>query len=520
MAVGVGESATVSIIVAVITLVGAAVPFVATTLYNEAIHRPIINIQISPIDNNKAALEITNSGSAKATNMTLLIVPNATITSATNQFSTTEITLPDSNNTLFKMYQTLPVNSSSLKLYIKDFVNGDGSKIRLITNFNDSKRNYSFQNYYVYSSYDQGSTIGHISTAGQEFYDLGAGFLRFVRNFYNILIIYIIYFFIVIPVVNWAIRKYRRRAFASAVKYEILRASKYLGEEEERSIKLSSATWFNMAYNLKEQYGVMHTLKHYLRFGVPSRYIIDQFSSEHYNCIDEFYTELRKRENFLDGYTKSQKLYNDTKDDLTFLSNEIVNDIKSNFFKHKEVSQKLGIYISTLENLNRDRYDRRDENITTALITKLNQIADTFKKIDNIEKACDHYSEEIRKNDDLLSKGKSPKEKKKGSFFLRVPSFDELLEAGKKYRERHKGEENEQKVVDDITKNSSQKKDEYSKKFNHIQQKYEEAKRLEKEYQVAFEKLEPLKDELTEKNSSCKSKAESVIAAVTWEKYL
>jgi hypothetical protein len=59
---------------------------------------------------------------------------------------------------LLQINQPRPINGLFFELYVKKFVNGDGSVITLAI---DAK-NTTFNDYVVYATYDQGSTKGFL----------------------------------------------------------------------------------------------------------------------------------------------------------------------------------------------------------------------------------------------------------------------------------------------------------------------------------------------------------------------
>jgi hypothetical protein len=148
------------------TILAAIIPILLNVYSSQVSNKPDVNLAVTPNLNNdgrKALIELTNHGSgAAATNLSLTIQPPKNITSITNEFSSTDITIPKLNEKLLDMRIPQSINQSSLKLNTAKFSGGSGSMIKLETVMDSANRSSSYYNYTVSAAYDQGSIMGKV----------------------------------------------------------------------------------------------------------------------------------------------------------------------------------------------------------------------------------------------------------------------------------------------------------------------------------------------------------------------
>ena len=144
----------VPIIVAIIGVSGFIIPVFSTPIINQ--NKPNVNIDIgTQLENGKEIIDVTNTGTVPATNLSLIVTANnKIINNITNLFSTVNVTLavpgPDS---LLEIGRLKPINGSFVELHVKKFVNGYGSIIKLAI----GAKGTTLSDYTVYATYDQGS---------------------------------------------------------------------------------------------------------------------------------------------------------------------------------------------------------------------------------------------------------------------------------------------------------------------------------------------------------------------------
>ena len=150
------------------TLGAATIPVLLNTFSSQISNKPDVNLVVTPNlnhDSRKALTELTNRGSGTATNLSLTIQAPKNISTITNEFSSTDISISRFNKALLlDMHKPKTINQSSLKLYIAKFSAGSGSMIRLETlmDAKDTKQDLSYYNYTVSAAYDQGSIMGKV----------------------------------------------------------------------------------------------------------------------------------------------------------------------------------------------------------------------------------------------------------------------------------------------------------------------------------------------------------------------
>ena len=123
---------------------------------NQVYIRPSIDIGIgTEPEKDKQIINITNSGSIPATNLSIIITANNhIINNITNLFSTTNVYLVNPGPiSLLEINHLKSINGLFLEMRIKKLTNGGGSKIELAVGANGTTAN----DYVVYAIYDQGS---------------------------------------------------------------------------------------------------------------------------------------------------------------------------------------------------------------------------------------------------------------------------------------------------------------------------------------------------------------------------
>jgi hypothetical protein len=103
------------------TIGAAAIPILLNTYSSQLSNKPDVNLAVIPNlsnDSRRALIELTNHGSSAATNLSLTIQTPKNISSITNEFASTDITIPKLNNKLLDMHMLQPINQSSLKLNV------------------------------------------------------------------------------------------------------------------------------------------------------------------------------------------------------------------------------------------------------------------------------------------------------------------------------------------------------------------------------------------------------------------
>jgi hypothetical protein len=166
------------IVVAIIGISGVVLPIFSTVYVNQFYNKPSINIDIGMRpEKGKQIINITNSGTVPATNLSLVITANNhIINDVTNLLSTTNVFLMNPRpSSLLEINHLKPVKSLVLGLHIEKFANGDGSIIKLAIGATNTTPN----DYVVYATHDQGSTLmpplpffntKNVSTAGAFFF--------------------------------------------------------------------------------------------------------------------------------------------------------------------------------------------------------------------------------------------------------------------------------------------------------------------------------------------------------------
>ena len=153
------------IVVAIIGISGVVLPAFSSVFINQIYNKPSINIDIpTEPGRDKQIINITNSGTIPATNLTIVITAsNHTINNITNLLSTTDVILvnPRPQSLEPQSLETnnpQKINDTQLNLQVKKFANGAGSIIELAIGANET----TSKDYVVYAAYDQGSKKGLI----------------------------------------------------------------------------------------------------------------------------------------------------------------------------------------------------------------------------------------------------------------------------------------------------------------------------------------------------------------------
>jgi hypothetical protein len=185
------------------------------------------------------------------------------------------------------------------ELYVKKFVNGDGSVITLAI---DAK-NTTFNDYVVYATYDQGSTKGFLEVLPLFIYVTRTGIWT-----------YIIYFTLAEFVVFAYLRHRKtiksRKIFLQQITQEMMDVRKSLRHDQLSS----DTTVTNLIWetgDLTRLYDFSSSWNLFRSYNRPFRYIKDKHKifreTNGYIRIDDFYSKLVER----DSYIKNSQVIND-----------------------------------------------------------------------------------------------------------------------------------------------------------------------------------------------------------------
>jgi hypothetical protein len=160
------------------TIGAAAIPILLNANSAQISNKPGVNLAVIPnLDNDgrKALIELTNHGSGTATNLSLTIQAPKNISTITNWFSSTYITIPNldknppnANTKSLDMHVLESINQFSLKMNISKFSAGSGSIMKLKISMDSAKQNLSYYNYTISAAYDQGSVMGKVIKPSDE----------------------------------------------------------------------------------------------------------------------------------------------------------------------------------------------------------------------------------------------------------------------------------------------------------------------------------------------------------------
>lgn len=268
----------------VVAIIGIVLPVLSAVFINQIYSKPTINIDLGmKLENGKQIINITNSGTIPATNLSLIITANNhIINNITSLLSTTSIFLVSPGPpSLLETNNLTKINDTSLELGVKKFTNGAGSIIKLAIGSKDTV----FKDYVVYAAYDQGS-----SKSGKQGTDISsnpafifflaveasAGFYMFTR---------------------WAKRDTRRRILQKIIK-EIMQVRKLLRREPLiRDITLVERSKFERLSSYWELPD--RTWKKYFEYDSEDKnetYMRKIFREVNdYRRIDDFYSKLADR---------------------------------------------------------------------------------------------------------------------------------------------------------------------------------------------------------------------------------
>jgi hypothetical protein len=118
--------AAVPVIVAIIGISRFIVPPLSVLLINQIYNKPNVNIEIGTVGPGKTMINLTNSGTMPATNLSLTVTSNnKTINDITNVFSTVNVTsvIPGSPHSILKINSPKPINGPFVEIHAKKFVN-------------------------------------------------------------------------------------------------------------------------------------------------------------------------------------------------------------------------------------------------------------------------------------------------------------------------------------------------------------------------------------------------------------
>ena len=283
------SSALVPIIVAVIGVVGAVVPAVYVNSQRTQ-SEPDVAISgqgttLSPEMPNKTMFFIyidNELGNAAATNLTLILEPEleGTFAYIENDFSTTDVVLPQDNNTVLESGSRLEINQSfPLKIYIPVLVHGIGSSIRLVTQITC---NFGCIGLIVHSIYDQGSDKLEILNGT----GIGGGSLVTTKPELSFTPYYYYYYYIIFygslagTVVTYIWYRRKMRRFPREIAKKVMEIRRVLRSDHH------SRTIFPEIWD---------------RVSERKRRTIDSIND--YLLIDDFNSELRKRNSYLSSDT-------------------------------------------------------------------------------------------------------------------------------------------------------------------------------------------------------------------------
>jgi hypothetical protein len=279
--------AAVPIMVAVIGISGVILPAFSTPLINQIYNKPSLSIDIGPVGPGKTMINLTNSGTMPATNLSLIVTvnnANKNISNITNLFSTVTVTLalPKSPNSTLAINQPSQISSRLVEIHVKKFVNGDGSIIRLLVDGKDTR----YSDYTAYATYDQGSkkVIG-----GEKPLNPFILFFRdpFFPYYYGILFItYVIVF-------GYLVYKRRKRRYLDIITQEMMDVRKGLKDSlsNEKIYRVSNNGWPRRGVVIIALWWWLKPLYK------DKRRIINDIKD--YICIDDFYSKLAERNSYI-----------------------------------------------------------------------------------------------------------------------------------------------------------------------------------------------------------------------------
>lgn len=292
------SSAFIPIIVAVIGIVGTLAPVYINSSVST---NPKIIIQSENIDDKTKSTRILNIGNAPATNVSVFIsscgfefqrfemaVPcQLEIHNITNGYSTADVILPQFNNANLEPGVSKTVNRSLVEIQVAKLVQGFGSNILFTVSFNNSYIEMSRigfnRNYVVTAVYDQGSesttfegtSVEQLSTFSDYMYPLISWFQDYVAPLISFYVIfYAIFFFLLYRYIK---RRKALKKFITGLVDNIMEVRGVL-RNNRTNMDILSEPWFKKPADMKRR--AIKKLTDYL-------------------IIDDFYSELRKRNLYL-----------------------------------------------------------------------------------------------------------------------------------------------------------------------------------------------------------------------------
>jgi len=151
------------IIVAIITVVGTLAPSFLSNIAIQTSNRPNIVLEKGDVSYNKkiSTIDIRNTGSARATNLTVVIDSPINIHSVMNKFSFVDLTLPGFGNSVLKQNAPVIVNRTTVEVHGDKLAQGGGDLIVLEVTFDHEQDS---NQYHAFAIYDQGSATANVST--------------------------------------------------------------------------------------------------------------------------------------------------------------------------------------------------------------------------------------------------------------------------------------------------------------------------------------------------------------------
>jgi hypothetical protein len=266
-----GSSATVPIVVAIIGVMGAIIPIYINNVVTPGSDYPHVYVQLDPSERSEGGssqwrMAIENNGNAPATNLSMSVraFNNENILNITNSFSTADVILPKFSNTSLEPGANETINNPILEIYVPKLIHGGGSTILLETFINSS---YEYPPL-VYVLYDQGSSqVGGVLSVADHLTE----FNRQYQAYY--IIFYVVLFGLLFLYIR---RRSSLKAFLTKVATNIMEIRKVLRSDSSNKSIFHEA-WFQKSEKNRPDI----------------QYIGD------YLLIDDFYSELRRRNSYL-----------------------------------------------------------------------------------------------------------------------------------------------------------------------------------------------------------------------------
>lgn len=220
-------------------------------------------------------------GNAPATNLSIILRPEsisgltniggAKIVSIGNIFSTTDVILPQYNNTTLEPMSKRTINHSPVIIRIPKLIHGNGSRIDLLALINDTRHHKSDFKLGVYAVYDQGSD--HLSLSAYK-----GSYIETASTLKPSLIQYYVIFFATFGVEIYVYIRRRKtfKRFLTRVVKNILEIRGALNDDLT-SKNIFSEVWSEMPEKKRQDH---HDIGDYL-------------------IIDDFYSKLKKRNSYL-----------------------------------------------------------------------------------------------------------------------------------------------------------------------------------------------------------------------------